>query len=94
MAHNAFDTALEVLADGWSGQEAVEEWMARVTASGERFCPIAYEILLASAAATSAQEAASQSVSGGVEFLPDPLFDGQLVFDEIPAEPVQEGELF
>lgn len=48
MGHNAFNTALEVLSAGFVGQAAVEEWFDRVGASGERFCPIAYEQLLLS----------------------------------------------
>jgi hypothetical protein len=47
MTSNAFDLAVEVLAEGFTCQDAIDEWSLRLTEEGQRFCPIAYELILA-----------------------------------------------
>jgi len=87
MAHNAFDTAQEVLAEGFTGQAAVEEWMLRLTALGERFCPIAYEQLLVTGVESTPEEQAAQSASAGAQLVGVEGFVGEFVYPDVPGEP-------
>jgi len=90
MGHNAFDTAVEVLGSGFTGEEAVEEWMRRIGGTGERYCPIAFELLMSSAVETTTEEQAAQTVSASEDYVISLVFDGELSFGDVPGEPVDE----
>lgn len=89
MGRNAFDTAVEVVGDGFKGQAAVAEWMSRIEALGQRYCALALDIILGSGVDQEAPTPAEEPEPLNLEDMYDPLFDRMFVFDSVPGEPVE-----
>jgi len=90
VGRNAFETAQETLADGFSGDEAVSVWMERINSLGQRYCALALDLILAvSSDVSSAVVEGVVAPSDGVGLF-DPLFEGMFSYPDVPGEPVAE----
>lgn len=86
----SLELAREVLADGYTCDDALAEWMSRMQAEGLRYCPLAQEQIVLSCIDEQAEEPAPEFP----EELPEPLIDepveGSLVIPELEVEPTPE----
>lgn len=89
MGRNAFDTAVEVVNEGFTGQAAVEEWMARIESLGQRYCALALDVILGSGVQEEVPGSEAPAEEVNLEEMYDPLFDRMFVFDSVPGEPVE-----
>jgi len=89
MGRNAFDTAVEVVSEGFEGEHAVAEWMTRIEALGQRYCALALDLILQSAPSGQyvGEEETAQAID--IDATYDPLFEGEFNFDGVPGEPVE-----
>jgi len=89
MGRNAFDTAVEVVADGFTGEAGLAEWMRRIDQLGQRYCALAIDVIFVGA--QGGDEAAAQPLAdpGGFGESFDPLFEGQFSWSDVPGEPVE-----
>lgn len=88
VGRNAFETAVEVISDGYEGQYALTEWMYRIDQLGQRYCALAIDLIFqqASVGQFEAEAAPATVMPEQVSF--EPLFEGMFSFDGVPGEPV------
>lgn len=99
MGSNAFETAVEVLAEGFVGYEALQEWMGRISSAGQRYCPIAAENILSTLAEDDGPAFPRFEVEGPapvevveeVEFVEEEP-EGFAFYEPVVFEPSFEGE--
>jgi hypothetical protein len=88
VVRGSMDVALEVLADGFTCDGAIAEWMGRLQALGLRYCPLAQEQLLLSCIDEDEEEPEVELPAapeiGGVEG----LVEGSLIIPQLEEEPV------
>lgn len=89
VGRNAFDTAVEVVGEGFKGEAALAEWMSRIESLGQRYCALALDIILGAGVDQEAAPAEEQPEPLNLEEMYDPLFDRMFVFDSVPGEPVE-----
>lgn len=89
MGRNAFETAVEVVQAGYSGQEAVEVWMAEIERLGQRYCALALDVILAAPDTGGEAPVSAVTVEGPEVTSWESLFEGMFSFPEVPAEPAE-----
>lgn len=82
----SFDVAREVLADGFSCQEALSEWMRRLAVEGLRYCPLAQEQILLSCIDEDAEEPPLDIPASVEELVVEEISEGTLIIPDILEE--------
>lgn len=89
----SLDVALEVLADGFSCEAALAEWMLRLSDQGLRYCPLAQEQILLSCIDQDEEEPPLVIADQVEQAVDEPSQEGSLIIPELEEEQVPDAVL-
>ena len=89
MGRNAFETAVDVIDEGYEGQLALDEWMARIEALGQRYCALALDLILSQAQVGQYADEPEPSLPTWDETAIAPAVEGIVQFTGVPGEPLE-----